>query len=204
MICDMKKVVVIAGTRRPGNYTSRAARTLAGHLAELDLEIDFIDGRDLTLNFPGEGETEDAKRLKSRLEEADAVVLATPEYHGSPAAFVKLILENLGHPSPLKSKPVSLLGVAAGRIGAIKSLEMLRSICAHIGAFVLPGAHSIAGVDKLFDDDGNCTDEETDERLARTAKSLRDYLVETTCTDHDLERDVREGDGRSDRWSASM
>lgn len=40
--------------------------------------------------------------------------------------MIKLVIENLGFPSPLAAKPVALLGVAAGQIGAIKSLESLQ------------------------------------------------------------------------------
>ena len=87
----------------------------------------------------------------SRATGADArsvcrVILATPEYHGSFAAMMKLVIENLGFPSTLAGKPVALLGVAAGRIGAIKSLEQLRSVCSHVGAIVLPGPVSVANV----------------------------------------------------------
>jgi hypothetical protein len=61
------------------------------------------------------------------------VVRAPPEYHGSFCAMIKLIIENLGFPSAIAGRPVALLGVAAGRIGAIKSLEHLRG-CAHTWA----------------------------------------------------------------------
>ena len=60
--------------------------------------------------------------------------------------MTKLVIENLGFPSVLAGKPVALVGVAAGRIGAIKSLEQLRGVCSHVGALVLPGAVSVAGV----------------------------------------------------------
>jgi NAD(P)H-dependent FMN reductase len=197
-------VAVVSGTRRPGNFTVRASRALADHIEALGLSVDFVDGRDITLNFPDEGETEDAKALQAKLNAADAVVLATPEYHGSFSAFVKLIIENMGFPSPLKSKPLALLGVASGRIGAIKSLEMLRSVCAHTGAFVLPGALSIAGVNKVFDEDGKCTDPEVDKQLAKTAQALADYLSDLTCPEHELEADVRESDPKTESWSAQL
>ncbi len=32
---------------------------------------------------------------------------------------MKLVIENLGHPSVLSGKPVALLGVASGAIGAV-------------------------------------------------------------------------------------
>ena len=45
---------------------------------------------------------------------------------------------------------LALLGVAGGRIGAIKSLEQLRAVCAHTGAMVVPGSVSVAGVLSLL------------------------------------------------------
>ena len=49
-----------------------------------------------------------------------------------------MAIENLGYPNALKGKPAALLGVAGGRIGAIKSLENLRSIRFHVSALILP------------------------------------------------------------------
>ena len=155
----MYKIVCISGTSRPDNYTSRALAVVNDELTALGHDPDVIDARDLTLAFPGQKSTDDAKDLRARVEAAAGVVLATPEYHGCFAAMTKLIIENLGFPSVLSGKPVALVGVAAGRIGAIKSLEQLRSVCAHVGALVLPGAISIAGVKAAFDADGRCTDE---------------------------------------------
>ena len=85
------------------------------------------------------------------------VILSTPEYHGSYSSVIKRVIENLGFPSALHKKPVALLGVAAGRIGAIKSLEHLQGICVHVGALVLPGSVSVAGRRDVFDEEGRAT-----------------------------------------------
>jgi len=82
-------------------------------------------------------------------------VSATPEYNGGLSSVMKAVIENL---EQLAGKPVALLGVAAGAIGAIKSLEMLRSIASHAGAVVLPQAVSIAGVQNKFSADGQVLD----------------------------------------------
>lgn len=58
--------------------------------------------------------------------------------------MIKLCIENVGHPSALQGKPVALLGGAAGRIGAIESIEQLRGVCGHVGAATVPKAVSIA------------------------------------------------------------
>ncbi len=107
---------------------------------------------------------------------------------------MKLVIDNLGFPSELSGKPVALLGVAAGRIGAIKALEHLRSVASHVGAIVLPGPVSIAGVQGVFDKDGNCLDEGTEKIIRRLAHSLTDYIGNYICPKMALEEMVRETD----------
>jgi len=72
---------------------------------------------------------------------------------------MKLVIENLGFPSVLAGKPVALLGVAAGTIGAIKSLEHLRGVVSHVGGHALPLPISIANVQKVFDREGHIVDQ---------------------------------------------
>ena len=197
----MKTIVCISGTSRPGNFTSRALRVVADELEVKGAEPQTFDARELQLAFPGHGTTDDARRLQEAVHSGAGVVLATPEYHGAFSAMTKLILENMGFPSALKGKPVALLGVAAGRIGAIKSLEQLRATCAHTGALVLPGAVSIAGVQKAFDEEGRCTDEEVEKALRKAAHSLLEFIEEYVCPKHTLEAMVRD-EGRP--WTASV
>ena len=156
------RIVTILGTSRPGNFTSKALALAIDELkAQPDVQVTSLDPTHLRLPFPGQpGEFPDREELQSAVKDATGVILATPEYHGSFAAMMKLVIENLGFPSTLAGKPVALLGVAAGRIGAIKSLEQLRSVCSHVGAIVLPGPVSVANVQKAFDDQGRCLDEE--------------------------------------------
>lgn len=197
----MRNIVCISGTSRPDNYTSRALAVVAGELEAQGVSVTLLDARDLSLDFPGRPATEDARRLQSALESADGVVIATPEYHGGFAAMTKLILENMGFPSALKGKPVALVGVAAGRIGAIKSLEQLRGICAHIGALVLPGSVSVAGVRAAFDDEGNCTDAGVEESLRGIAGALLEFIQDYVCPKHTLEAMVR---GENQPWTAAL
>ncbi|NIO07402.1 MAG: hypothetical protein GTO40_05145 [Deltaproteobacteria bacterium] len=119
------------------------------------------------------------------------MVLATPEYHGSFAAMMKLVIENLGFPSILAGKPVALLGVAAGHIGAIKSLEQLRSVCSHVGAIVLPGPVSVAEVQGVFDASGRCLEEKIEKRIRGLADNLLHYIHDNICPRVALEQMVR-------------
>src|SRR4030095_11968888 len=79
-----------------------------------------FDARTLSLAFPGHPDPGDGERLRTAIAAAPGGILATPEYHGSFCAMHKLHNADLGFPSVLSGKPVGLVGVAAGRIGAIK------------------------------------------------------------------------------------
>ena len=114
---------------------------------------------------------------------------------------MKLVIEHLGFPSVLATKPVALLGAAAGQIGAIKALEQLRGVCSHIGAIVLPGPVSVARVQELFDDAGHCRDEATEQHIRRVATNLIDYIRGNICPRVALEDMARRG---SVSWMAHV
>ncbi len=189
------RIIVVAGSVRPGNYTGKALSLVADEVAQSDdARIDFVDLNEVQLPLPGQAASDDIKALQERFSVATGVVLATPEYHGSYSSVIKLLIDNLGFPSVLSGKPISLLGVAAGQIGAIKALEHLRSVCSHVGAIVLPGPVSVAGVQRLFDDDGNCLDESIEKRIRGLATNLLDYIRGSICPRVALEEAVRRGE----------
>ena len=189
------RIIVVAGSVRPGNYTGKALSLVADEVAQSDdARIDFVDLNEVQLPLPGLAASDDIKALQERFSVATGVVLATPEYHGSYSSVIKLLIDNLGFPSVLSGKPIALLGVAAGQIGAIKALEHLRSVCSHVGAIVLPGPVSVAGVQRLFDDDGNCLDESIEKRIRGLATNLLDYIRGSICPRVALEEAVRRGE----------
>jgi len=188
----MIKIATILGTVRPGNYTSKALQVVHDELRKSDVELIEIDPSKLNLSFPGANiDSSDGEWIRETVSQATGVVISTPEYHGSFSSVVKLVIENLGFPSTLSGKPVALLGVAGGQIGAIKSLEHLRSVCSHIGAIVLPGPVSIAGVRSVFDDEGKCLDEKVEKRIRDLAINLVDYIQSNLCPRIALEEMVR-------------
>ena len=192
---DAIQIVVITGSVRPGNATSMAAALVVDELKKNDgVSVTLVEPSDLKLPLPGTpDESGQMKQLQETVTRATGLVLATPEYHGSFSSVMKLVIENLGFPSVISGKPVALLGVAAGAIGAVKSLEHLRSVCSHIGAIVLPGPVSVAGVGKVFDADGRCTDAGVEKRIRGAATGLVDYIRKSLCPRIALERMVREG-----------
>ena len=189
------RVAVILGSVRPDNYTAKAGTLVVDELRSRGVHVDVIDPGQMDLPMPGTGSTPDAERMQEIVRGASALVLCTPEYHGGLSSVIKLVIENMGFPSVMSGKPVALLGVAAGRIGAIKSLEMLRSICSHVGCLVLPGPVSVANVQKEFDADAKAVDPAVEKAVRGVAATVLDYLHRHVCPMVTLEAMVREGAG---------
>jgi chromate reductase len=190
---SQRNIVAISGTSRPDNYTSLALAVTIEALRKAGAQVQLFDARDLNLAFPGSPPTDDAHALEAAVRKANGVVLATPEYHGTFSAMTKLIVENLGFPSALADKPVALIGVASGRIGAIKAIEHLRGVLGHVGALVVPRSISVAGVRSAFDGaTGAATDQDTEEALEGVATSLLTFLKDYVCPRYILEAQVRE------------
>jgi len=188
------RIVAVLGTARPDNYTSRALALIIDEIGKhQNITLDVIDPALQDLPFPGaDPDSTVTKALQDTVSRATGVIFSTPEYHGSFSSMSKLIIENLGFPSLLAGKPVALVGVAAGQIGAIKALEHLRSVLSHIGAIVLPGPVSVAGVQQVFDDTGRCLDGNIETRIRGVATNLIDYINSNICPSVALERMVRE------------
>jgi chromate reductase, NAD(P)H dehydrogenase (quinone) len=189
------RIVVINGSARPNNYTSMASALVVDELKKYpEVSVEVVNPGELNLPLPGADPNSPATRhLQEQVREATGVVLATPEYHGSISSVIKLVIENLGFPSVLNGKPIALLGVAAGSIGAIKSLEQLRSICAHVGGIVLPLPVSVANVQKVFDAQGRPLEANVEKLIRTVATNLMSYLHHAVCPAVTLERLMRQG-----------
>lgn len=187
------RIAVILGSVRPGNYTGYAAELVLDELRKEQVTIDVINPAELNLPHPGtDNGSSGPKILRETIAAATGVIFATPEYHGSFSSVIKLVIENLGFPSVLAGKPVALLGVAAGSIGAIKSLEHLRGVCSHIGALVLPSFVSVAKVQSVFDASGRCLDESVEQQIRGVTHHLLGYIRGHICPAVTLERMMRE------------
>ncbi len=186
-------IVAILGSVRPNNYTAMALNLALDELNNHSgVKVELFDPAIMHLYPPGlSGDSPDPVKMREAVTDATGIILATPEYHGSFSSVMKLAIENLGFPSVMSGKPVALMGVAAGAIGAIKSLESLRGVCSHIGAIVLPGPVSVANCREIFNEDGTCTDERTEARIRGVATNLMHYIENNICPRISLEAMVR-------------
>ena len=186
-------IVAVIGSVRPNNMTAKALVLVADEMKKYtNISLEIIDPSKIQLITPGEESNSSVDKLQEIVSGATGIILATPEYHGSYSSTIKLVIDNLRFPSVLAGKPVALLGVASGQIGAIKALEHLRSVCSHVGSIVLPGPVSVASVHNVFDDQGHCQDAKAEKRIRALATNLVEYIQKHVCPHATLEETVRE------------
>ncbi len=152
------KVLSICGSLRPSSSTERAllvaleaARAAGAEVESLvlrDLDLPFCDGRSDEESYGG-----DAQRFRRLVGEADALLVGSPEYHGSLSGPLKNALDLLG-PVELRGKMVGLLATAKGEAGAMNTLNHLRHIFRWMEAWVLPTQVSIPRAQDAFAPDG--------------------------------------------------
>jgi len=135
----------------------------------------LLELRDFNLVFygsvPQDEYPPDVLQLRQALKDSRGIVLATPEYHGSLTGALKNMLD-LMRIEDFETKIIGLVGVAGGHMGAIHSLDAMKTICRNLHCWVLPHEVSIANSSQTFNDDGTVKDPEIEERLLNVGRQL--------------------------------
>lgn len=173
----MSKIALINSSLQKRNYTGFTLKIVKEELEENGHKVIEVKLKDFQLPFPGEEiENDNSEEMRELLKSADAYIVGCPEYNGSFTAKLKLMVENAGFPSILKGKPLGLVGIASGVLGATKSLEQQRVMFSHIGCFVLPRVVSIPEIETRYNDEGICIDEKTENDIKMAAKNMSEFL----------------------------
>ena len=77
--------------------------------------------------------------FRTRLAQANALLIATPEYNSSISGALKNAIDWASRPprQPFNGKPVAIMGVSTGNFGTLRAQLHLRQILTHVGALPL-------------------------------------------------------------------
>jgi chromate reductase len=176
-------VLGISGSLRGDSFNTALLRAAAAFLpaaARMSLLTDLA----LVPPYSEEGDIEPApapvERLRSRIDAADALLIATPEYNGSIPGQLKNAVDWASRPYPdnaLRQKPVAVIGASTGVFGAIWAQAELRKVLTTAGADVLDDELPIGTAEEAFADDLTLADRELSRRLEHI---LRDLMTRAT------------------------
>ena len=177
------KVLGIAGSHRSGSY-NRALLHAASEVAPLGMKIEEFDIRELPFydgDVEAAGDPASVTALKEAIRDADAVLIATPEYNRGVPGVLKNAIDWASRPplaSPLTNKPIAIIGASTGRGGTARAQEQLRSALEYSRADVLEQPEVLVPEAYMaFDEDGRLVDESTREDLAELLGELARQLT---------------------------
>ncbi len=165
------KVLGLSGSLRAGSHNSMLLRA-AAELLPPECELVEFDG--LKAIPPFDEDDEHARpdavwALHEAIANADAVLLATPEYNHSMPGQLKNALDWMSRPladSPLRNKPTAVVGASTGLFGAVWAQADARKVLAAIGARVIDRELPVGLADDAFAPDGTLLDDDLSLTLA--------------------------------------
>lgn len=120
----------------------------------------------------------EVEELRSNIDAADAVLIATPEYNASIPGQLKNALDWASRPFPdnaLRAKPVAVIGASTGLFGAVWAQADLRRVLKTIGAEVLDDELPVGQAHEAFAG-GQLVDGGLRDRLAGIVARLSDAV----------------------------
>ncbi len=140
------------------------------------MEIFDLDGippfnQDLEMDMP-----EKVTEFKSKVREADAILIATPEYNYSVPGVLKNAIDFASRPygdNPFDDKPVAIMSASIGMLGGARAQYHLRQM------FVFLNMHPVNGPEVIvtlaqnkFDANGKLIDEDANKFLKQLLENL--------------------------------
>ncbi|WP_019499981.1 NADPH-dependent FMN reductase [Pseudanabaena sp. PCC 6802] len=168
------KIVGIGGSLRANSHTYQALNLALQKVAAIGANVELLDLRELNLPLcNGDSDYTDnpqVMHLRRTVTQADGIILATPEYHGSVSGVLKNALDLMSF-DELSGKVFGLISVLGGEHNS-NSLNDLRTIVRWVHGWVIPEQIAIAKAWQAFDSQGNLKDTKLDQRFDKFAHSL--------------------------------
>ena len=174
------KVLGISGSLRRDSHNTQLLRAAAELLPD-GVELELWDGLKAVPPYDEDDDLVEAPAVVAELREAiagaDAILFATPEYNHSVPGQLKNALDWASRPlatSPLRNKPVAVVGASMGAFGAVWAQAELRKTLAATGARVIDGEVAVGHAAQRFDERGRLVDENLREELGEVVETLAD------------------------------
>lgn len=157
MESQQMKLVIVIGSVRQGRFGPTVANWFANQARQHEeFEVDVIDLAEF--DFPVTmAASPDVDEFARRIDDADGIVIVTPEYNHSYPGPLKTAIDSAG--KPWRAKPVALVSYG-GLSGGLRAVEPLRVVFAEVHAMTIRDAVSFHGVWDKFDDIGEPRDPE--------------------------------------------
>ena len=186
------RILGFAGSLRRKSYNKLLLRAASKLLPEsTQLEVVDIDGIPL-YNQDTEmlGIPEIVKRFKEKIECADAVLIATPEYNHSYPGVLKNAIDWASRPyghNSFDGKSVAVMSAATGMFGAVAAQDQLKQVLLALNmCLVAQPAVIVTSAQHKFDLDNELTDPDTKHFMKQLLANLVDLTRKLSQSEEPL------------------
>lgn len=178
-------LLAFAGSLRRASY-NRALVRAAGRLAPEEVEFEVFDLSDIPLfdeDVEEEGFPEPVQAFQAAIQDADALLISTPEYQLGVPGVLKNALDWASRPpgeAAIVGKPVAIMGATPGLWGTARAQMQLRQVLVYNNCpMVMTPEVLVARADTRFDERGRLTHEPTQEFVTELVQNLVDLSLAT-------------------------
>jgi len=176
----MVSLLGICGSLRKSSH-NRALLEAIADVMPADTQLAIWDSIELPIFNSDLADPDAVIALKEAIAGANGVVFAVPEYNYSIPGGLKNALDWISRPpatSPMRGKPVGIVGATSGMSGTIRAQTHLRQMlvfsdspCLNQPEVLIPRAH------ERFDGAGKLTDASTRELVSRFAAAMVAFVA---------------------------
>lgn len=176
------KILSFAGSLRKGSFHKALIRA-AVEVAPESMAIEVFDlegippfNQDFEANPP-----QIVKEFKEKIRNADAILIATPEYNYSVPGVLKNAIDWVSRPrvdTPLEGKPVAIMSASIGRFGGARAQYHLRQ------SFIFLNMHPVNRPEVMLSDathnidaKGTVTNEQTRQLIRQLLEALAAWTI---------------------------
>ena len=176
----MIKLIAIVGTNSKRSTNRQLLPYMQKHFAD-KAEIELVEIKDIPVfNKPADKQVpESVLEIVAKIEEADGVIIGTPEYdHSIPSVLMSALAWLSYGVFPLLNKPVMITGASYGTLGSSRAQLQLRQIlnAPEIKANVLPDEFLLSHSLQAFDQNGDLVDLDVIQKLDAIFNDFRVFV----------------------------
>ena len=176
----MLKLIAIVGTNSKRSTNRQLLQYMQKHFAE-KAEIELVEIKDIPVfNKPADKNVPaEILEIAAKIEEADGVIIGTPEYdHSIPAVLMSALAWLSYGIYPLLNKPIMITGASYGTLGSSRAQLQLRQIlnAPEIKASVLPDEFLLSHSLQSFNPSGDLVDLDVIKKLDATFDDFRIFV----------------------------
>jgi NAD(P)H-dependent FMN reductase len=178
------KVLALSGSTREDSINKKLIKDAAEIARQMGATVEIVDLRDFSMPFydadiEQRGMPDNAKHLRRKMIESQAIIIASPEYNGSLSGVLKNAIDwasrsEDGKPSreAFQGKKFAIMSASPGAGGGNRGLIHLRAIIQNIGGEVITQQVIVPHSYTAFNEQGQLKDPALQQQLKQEIEQL--------------------------------